>query len=70
MKNSALLYVFSINDDRPELNSQRERFENLTPIFPNKKIVLENKDEVITNRIIDIFSPIGLGQRGMIVAPP
>lgn len=32
---------FSINDDRPELNSQRERFENLTPIFPNKKIVLE-----------------------------
>lgn len=67
-KYGALLYIFSINDEKPELNSQRLRFESLTPIFPNKKIVLEN--EVLTNRFIDIFSPIGLGQRGMIVAPP
>lgn len=66
----ALLYIYSINDERPEYNTKRVRFENLTPIFPNERIKLEDKTEILANRYIDIFSPIGLGQRGMIVAPP
>lgn len=66
----ALLYIYSINDDKPEKNTCRVRFESLTPISPNSKIVLERQGETVTNRLIDIFSPIGLGQRGMIVAPP
>ena len=48
----------------------RPRFEKLTPIFPNQRIKLETKPEVLSTRLIDLLSPIGKGQRGMIVAPP
>lgn len=69
-KYGALLFIYSINDERPEQNTKRVRFENLTPVFPNKKIILEDSQSILSNRLIDMFSPIGLGQRGMIVAPP
>lgn len=66
----ALLFVEQINDEDPEKNVNRVRFEHLTPIFPNQRLHLEVPGGPVSNRMIDLFSPIGLGQRGMIVAPP
>jgi transcription termination factor Rho len=66
----ALLRVNQINEQ--ETNGQRRRipFENLTPIFPDERINLENGQEGISMRVMDLFTPIGKGQRGVIVAPP
>ncbi|MBC5998035.1 transcription termination factor Rho [Romboutsia ilealis] len=66
----ALLYVQKINDERPETAIQRKAFETLTPIYPEEKLTLEKSQGEIATRLIDLISPIGKGQRGLIVAPP
>ena len=65
-----LLRVEAINGEPPENMKQRKEFEKLTPIFPDEKWTLETTQENITARIIELVSPIGRGQRGLIVAPP
>ena len=69
-KFSALLYVSTINGLRPAEAMKRKNFEDLTPIFPNQRIRLENPGSSTAMRIMDLVSPIGKGQRGMIVSPP
>ncbi len=69
-KFSALLYVKSINGQHPDANTKHPNFEDLTPIFPNERIRLERPGGSIAMRIVDEISPIGKGQRGMIVSPP
>lgn len=69
-KFSALLYVTTINGMRPAEAAKRPNFENLTPIFPDQRLRLENEKSSTAMRIMDILSPIGKGQRGMIVSPP
>ena len=69
-KFSALLYVKGVNGDNPEKVSKRPNFEDLTPIYPEERLTLETSREELSGRIIDLISPIGKGQRGMIVAPP
>lgn len=66
----ALVRVLKINQMAPELSCQRSRFEKLTPLYPDKKFVLESSSSDLAMRIIDLVAPIGRGQRGLIVAPP
>ncbi len=69
----AMLKLDEINFDKPENARNKILFENLTPLFPDERLVLETGNgstEDITGRIIDLISPIGKGQRGLIVAPP
>lgn len=66
----ALLYVNSVNGFPPSDAQRRMNFEDMTPIFPNERICLETKNSSIPMRIVDLLSPIGKGQRGMIVSPP
>lgn len=69
----ALLKVDSINFDRPDNAKHKILFENLTPLFPDKRMIMEignGSSEDLTARIIDLVSPIGKGQRGLIVSPP
>lgn len=66
----ALLKIEAVNHEDPELSKERIDFENLTPLFPDEMINLENKADGISTRIIDLFSPVGKGQRGLIVSPP
>ena len=69
----ALLKVSEINFDKPENSRNKILFENLTPLFPDQRLMLEagnGSTEDLTGRIIDMVSPIGKGQRGLIVAPP
>ncbi len=66
----ALLYVKSVNGMNPIESRKRPYFDNLTPVFPNKKIVLETNSIDLSTRIMDLVSPIGRGQRGLIVAQP
>jgi transcription termination factor Rho len=66
----ALLRVTAINLSNPELALKRPHFDDLTPIYPNQRIRLETAPTEITTRLIDIIAPLGLGQRGMIVAQP
>ena len=66
----ALIKITSVNGEPPERSSERINFENLTPDYPREKFVLETTREVLSTRIIDLFAPIGKGQRGMIVSPP
>lgn len=66
----ALLYVQKINDENPETATKRRAFETLTPIYPEEKLTLEKYQNEISTRLIDLISPIGKGQRGLIVAPP
>ena len=69
----AMLKVAQINFDRPESSKNKILFENLTPLFPDDRLVLEagnGSTEDLTGRIIDLVAPIGKGQRGLIVAPP
>ena len=65
-----LLHVEAVNGQDPELAAERLHFPALTPIFPQKKLVLETSPASLSTRIIDLLSPVGLGQRGLIVAPP
>lgn len=69
-KFSALLYIKSINGNHPSEILKRPNFEDLTPIFPNERIRLETDRTAVAMRIMDIVSPIGKGQRGMIVSQP
>ncbi len=69
-KFSALLYVSSVNGVHPAEASKRKAFEDLTPIFPNERLRLETPKSSVAMRIVDLVSPIGKGQRGMIVAQP
>ncbi|MCI8485239.1 MAG: transcription termination factor Rho [Lachnospiraceae bacterium] len=69
-KFSALLYIKSINGNHPSAILKRPNFEDLTPIFPNERIRLETEKNAVAMRIMDVVSPIGKGQRGMIVSPP
>ncbi|MDD6305546.1 MAG: transcription termination factor Rho [Clostridiales bacterium] len=69
-KFSALLYVTSINGYHPSVASKRKNFEDLTPIFPNQRLRLERPGSSVAMRIVDLVSPIGKGQRGMIVSQP
>ena len=66
----ALIYVNTVNGDSPEVAMKRKDFDDLTPIFPNRRIHLETVEKEYSTRIIDLMAPIGFGQRGMIVSPP
>ncbi len=66
----ALLKVEAVNFESPESTKDKILFDNLTPIYPNERYVLESKKKDNTTRIMDLLTPIGKGQRGMIVAPP
>ena len=69
-KFSALLYVKNINGYAPEVAARRTNFEDMTPIFPDERMKLETPGASVAMRIMDLMSPIGKGQRGMIVSPP
>ena len=69
-KFSALLFVTKINGLPPAIAVKRRNFEDITPIFPNERLKLENERSSTSIRIVDLLSPIGKGQRGMIVSPP
>ena len=66
----ALLYLTKINGVSPSEATKRANFEDMTPIFPNERLRLENGQSSTAMRIVDLLSPIGKGQRGMIVSPP
>jgi transcription termination factor Rho len=69
----ALKSVISINDEAPEVARNKVLFENLTPVYPDERIKMEIEDPTrkdMTGRVIDLVSPIGKGQRGILVAPP
>lgn len=69
-KFGALVHLETINGFAPEEAAKRKNFEDLTPIFPNERIRLEQPGSSVAMRIVDLVSPIGKGQRGMIVSPP
>ncbi len=71
-KNPAILHIDTVNGQPPESVKQRPKFEDLTPLFPDENLRLERVDDPsnMTCRIIDLLSPIGKGQRGLIVSPP
>lgn len=66
----ALIFVGAVNGQHPENAMKRTKFDDLIPIYPNKKLKLETTPQEYTMRLMDLLSPIGKGQRGMIVAPP
>jgi transcription termination factor Rho len=66
----ALLQIKAINGEEPEKVNEKIPFDDLTPIFPTKRFVLESGPDDISMRILDLVAPIGRGQRGLIVAPP
>ena len=66
----ALLYVKAVNGMDPGASKRRPHFDDLTPVFPNEKIVLENSSIDLSTRVMDLVAPIGRGQRGLIVAQP
>ena len=67
---NALIYINKVNDLPPETATKRPNFDNLTPIYPNERFKLETVTSETAMRLIDIVSPIGKGQRGLIVSPP
>lgn len=69
-KFSALLYLKKINGLQPDVAAKRCNFEDMTPIFPNERLHLERAGSSVAMRIMDLISPVGKGQRGMIVSPP
>lgn len=69
-KNLALSYITTVNDVEVDKLGRRPHFERLTPIYPNERFRLETGKQELSTRIIDLVSPIGKGQRGMIVSPP
>jgi transcription termination factor Rho len=66
----ALLKVEAINHEDPEVAREKTFFDNLTPLFPNQKVSLERESDNYSMRIMDLLTPIGFGQRGLIVSPP
>ena len=69
-KFGALLYIENINGFDPDVAAKRPNFEDLTPVFPNCRLRLERPGGSVATRIVDLISPIGKGQRGMIVSQP
>lgn len=69
-KFAALLYVSSVNGYKPEEATRRPSFEDLTPVFPNQRIHMERPGASVAMRVVDLVSPVGKGQRGMIVSQP
>ncbi|TCL55883.1 transcription termination factor Rho [Kineothrix alysoides] len=69
-KFSALLYVKGVNGYSPDVAARRCNFEDMTPIFPDERMPLETQGASVAMRIMDLMSPVGKGQRGMIVSPP
>lgn len=69
-KFAALMFIEQVNGISPEENAKRVAFEDLTPIFPNERIRLERPGCSLAMRVVDLISPIGKGQRGMIVSQP
>ena len=67
-KFGALLYVKTVNGDEPGASIRRPDFDDLTPIFPNQRLALEDGSRELSMRLIDLIAPIGRGQRGLIVA--
>jgi transcription termination factor Rho len=65
-----LLHVAAVNGEPPETSPERVHFPALTPLYPEKKISMETSPDKISSRVIDLISPVGMGQRGLIVAPP
>jgi len=66
----ALLKVEAVNFESPEKAKEKTLFDNLTPLYPNKRFILETAPEEVSMRIMDLLTPIGKGQRGLIVAQP
>jgi transcription termination factor Rho len=66
----ALIKVEAINFEQPEIARDKIFFDNLTPLYPNEHLKAETNSENVSGRVIDMFTPIGKGQRGLIVAPP
>lgn len=66
----ALLKVDTINDKPPDVAKERILFENLTPLYPNERLVMETTPDKVNMRVLDLTAPIGKGQRALIVAPP
>ncbi|MBW2055515.1 MAG: transcription termination factor Rho [Deltaproteobacteria bacterium] len=66
----ALLKVEAVNYEDPEVSREKILFDNLTPLYPEKKILLECDSDNYSTRIMDLLTPIGFGQRGLIVSPP
>ena len=69
-KFGALLYVKTVNGDEPGASIRRPDFDDLTPIFPNQRLALEDGSRELSMRLIELIAPFGRGQRGLIVAPP
>ena len=69
-KFSALLYIKEVNGFNPNEAQKRPKFEDLTPVFPDERIHLETPGSCVSMRMVDLISPIGKGQRGMIVSQP
>lgn len=70
-KFKALLYVEKVNGEHPEKAVRRKPFESLTPVYPDRRLRLETESQLdLSSRLMDIICPIGMGQRGLIVAPP
>lgn len=65
-----LLHVEAVNGESPSIAAERLHFPALTPLYPEEKVVLETSTEKLSTRIMDLLAPVGLGQRGLIVAPP
>ena len=66
----ALLKIEAVDKEDPEKAKDKTHFENLTPLFPNKRLILETTPEELSTRVLDLVCPIGKGTRGLIVAPP
>ena len=66
----ALLKVDSVNFEPPDVSRDKILFDNLTPLYPDQKLNLESDPENLSTRVMDLFTPIGKGQRGLIVSPP
>ncbi|MBI3949153.1 MAG: transcription termination factor Rho, partial [Acidobacteria bacterium] len=66
----ALIKVKAINYEPPELHREKVIFDNLTPLYPNERLRMETSQDNLAGRVLDLLSPIGKGQRGLIVAPP
>src|SRR6185312_82288 len=65
-----LLHVEAVNGENPEKAAERLHFPALTPLYPDRQIKLETHPHIISTRIMDLITPVGFGQRGLIVAPP
>jgi transcription termination factor Rho len=66
----ALLKVEQVNHEDPEISREKILFDNLTPLYPDERVVLETEPDNFSSRIMDLMTPLGKGQRGLIVAPP